>query len=299
MKHLNIIISQALIMLLLASCSTLTISEKSLTSASPLQGAKGEGYQGMAIYGNYMISLQNTGLATLYSLPSFTKLTETFPLGCYAKTNHANVASFGIEKYDKSDPLPVLYVSQCFKRTINGEKDVCYVERIHVSGKAETVQRIVFDDTDHLYGYALQWTIDPKRKELIGFGNTIENMADGNRFRIIRFHLPKLKAGQVVHLTMKDCIETYLLQDYASEYPSKVIGQGGLIYKGNAIFPTGFGNKQNPSVIYVWNLRKHKLVQVIDLKEKLKHEMEDCDVYGNTLYIQTNGSGVMQMDILR
>ncbi|MCI1282527.1 MAG: hypothetical protein LKG25_08035 [Prevotella sp.] len=299
MKKLNIIFLQALLLLGLTSCSTLHLSEQSFTNAAPLQGLKGEGYQGMAIYGNYMISLQNTGWATLYSLPGFTKLTETFPLGSHAKTNHANIASFGLEKYDPSDPMPVLYVSQCFKRTIDGMKDVCYVERIHTDGKAETVQRIIFEDTDHLFGYALQWVIDCQRKEFVGYGNTVANLDPNNRLRIIRFRLPQLKDGPEVHLTMKDCLETYTVEDYDKTYPSQVIGQGAHIYKGNLILPTGFGAKTTPSVIYVWNLRKHKMTQVIDMSQTFKHEMEDCDMYGNKLYIQTNGAGVMQMDYSR
>ena len=250
----------------------------------------------MCIYEDWLLSLQNTGYATLYKLPSLEKKTATFKLGSFGETNHSNVAAFGVEKYDKSDPLPLVYVSQAYRKVVNGEKDVCYVERISLDGKAETVQRIVLDD-QQLYGYALQWTVDQQRRHLIGFGNTISNTAEGNRYRIMVFPLPHLSDGEVVHLTANDAIENFFIQDRDTRYPSKVVGQGACVWKNCLLLPTGFGKEDTPSIIYVLDLKTKKLRNILDLSETLKNEMEDIDFYRGEAYIQTNGRGVVKVRI--
>ena len=260
-----------------------------------LQSDQKQGYQGMCIYEDWMLSLQNKGYATLYKLPSLEKKTPTFKLGCFGDTNHANVAAFGVEKFSDSDPLPLVYVSQAYKKEVNGEKDVCYVERISLDGNSETVQRIVLDDPKHLYGYALQWTIDHKHRHLIGFGNTISNNGEGNRFRIMVFSIPHLCDGKVVHLTADDAIENYLIQDTDSRYPSKVVGQGACVWNDCLLMPTGFGEKDAPSIIYVLDLKTRKLRNILDLSKTLKNEMEDIDFYQGDAYIQTNGRGVVKL----
>ena len=267
-----------------------------LKDVGTLQSDQKQGYQGMCIYEDWLLSVQNKGYATLYKLPSLEKKSPTFKLGCFGDTNHANVAAFGVEKYDENDPLPLVYVSQAYKKVVNGEKDVCYVERISLDGKAETVQRIVLDDPKHLYGYALQWTIDRQRHHLIGFGNTISNNGEGNRFRIMVFSIPHLSDGKVVHLTANDAIENYLIQDSDSRYPSKVVGQGACVWNDCLLMPTGFGSEEAPSIVYVLDLKTRKLRNIMDLSKTLKNEMEDIDFYQGDAYIQTNGRGVVKLD---
>ena len=249
----------------------------------------------MAIYEDYLVSVQNKGIATIYQLPEMKKVSKTFPLGSFADYNHANVAAFGVEKYKKKDPLPLLYVSQAYKKPVNGKKDVCYVERLSLDGSSETVQTIMLDDETHLYGYALQWTIDAKNRCLIGFGNTKNNDAQDNELRIIIFPLPKLSDGKEVHLKASDAIDCYTLQQFDPRYPHQVVGQGACVHDDFLIMPTGFGEKTAPSIIYVWDLNKKTLTDAIDLRGKLDHEMEDADFYQGELYIQTNGAGLVKL----
>ena len=270
-------------------------SKFKLKDVGALQSDQKQGYQGMCIYEDWLLSVQNKGYATLYQLPSLEKKTPTFKLGCFGDTNHANVAAFGVEKYDESDPLPLVYVSQAYKNVVNGEKDVCYVERISLDGKAETVQRIVLDDPKHLYGYALQWTIDHQRHHLIGLGNTVSNNGEGNRFRIMVFSIPHLSDGKVVHLTADDAIENYLIQDFDNRYPSKVVGQGACVWNDCLLMPTGFGSEDAPSIVYVLDMKTRKLRNILDLSKTLKNEMEDIDFYQGDAYIQTNGRGVVKL----
>ena len=273
----------------------INFSKFKLKDVGALQSDQKRSFQGMCIYEDWLLSVQNTGYATLYKLPSLEKKTATFKLGSFADTNHANVAAFGVEKFDENDPLPLVYVSQAYKKVVNGEKDVCYVERISLDGKAETVQRIMLDD-QKLYGYALQWTIDQKRRHLIGFGNTIANTADGNRYRIMVFSIPHLSDGEEVHLRAADAIENYFIQDTDSRYPSKVVGQGACVWNDCLLLPTGFGNKEAPSIVYVLDLKTRKLRNILDLSKTLTNEMEDIDFYQGDAYIQTNGRGIVKLD---
>src|SRR5574344_1143879 len=186
---------------------------------SPLQGVSGEGYQGMDIWGDYLVSCQNKGVATVYRFDGtrMTKLGDSFLLGSYNVNNHSNVASFGTTFYNKHDKLPLLYVSQAQKKMIGGRKDVLYVERInpdtHIS---QLVQTICFNDMNHNFGYALQWVVDREHHFLYGYGNTINNSDVRNKHRIIKFHIPSLRDTLVV-LNESDALENYLLEDTFKE----------------------------------------------------------------------------------
>lgn len=260
-----------------------------------LQGFPGQSYQGMAIWGDYLVSLQNTGLATVYRLypDSLQKLCQ-FPLASQTKENHANVAFFGMERFDKKDDFPLLYVSQCSKQRYNGMKDVCFVERISLTAPPELVQTFVLDDDEGLFGYALQWMIDRKRGLLIGYGNTVENMGKGNRWRTIVFPMPKLSDGPVVHLQPKDALDNYCIQDLDPRFPSNHIGQGACVIKDQMFIPVGVGTEKHPSILYVWNLRKKRLDHILNFQQQVPHEFEDCEPYGRDLIMQTNGGGVIR-----
>ena len=277
------------------SSVTYNLNTKQPISVASLQSDSARAFQGMAIYEDYLVSVQNRGIATIYHLPDMKKMGSSFPLGSYANYNHANVAAFGVEKYKKNDPMPLLYVSQAYKETIDGKKDLCYVERLHLDGSSETVQQIMLDDKTHLFGYALQWTIDAKNRRLIGFGNTEGNFGANNELRIIIFPLPKLSDGKMVTLKASDAIDCYTLQQFDGRYPHQVVGQGACVYEDYLIMPTGFGEKDAPSIIYVWDLKDKTLADAIDLRGKLDHEMEDADFYKGELYIQTNGAGIVKL----
>ena len=86
-------------------------------------GKRGFSYQGMDVCGEYMMSCQNQGIATIYKLSGKTFApVGQFHLASFHKYNHANVVSFGVEKAEKGDPLPVAYVSHCHRQPINGSR---------------------------------------------------------------------------------------------------------------------------------------------------------------------------------
>lgn len=282
-------------MLLMTACKPLDFTNASVQKFDDLQGFPKQSYQGMTIHKDYLVSLQNTGLATIYRLhENSLELLRQFPLDSQTKENHANVAFFGTERYDKGDEFPLLYVSQCSKQRYKDMKDVCFVERISLTGEPQLVQTIVLDDPDGLFGYALQWMIDAKHNRLIGYGNTIENMGKGNRWRTMVFPMPKLSDGPIVHLNPRNALDNYCIQDLDPRFPSNHIGQGACI-KGDQMFiPVGVGTEQQPSILYVWNLKKKQLDRIHNFQQQVPHEFEDCKPYRRSLIMQTNGGGVLR-----
>ena len=294
MSMKKVTLMMCVVMTLLASCATMKYETYNISDVTALPKAQHGGYQGMAIHDDYLVSLQNQGWCTIYRLPDMKVVTPLFKLGSFYGRNHANVGSFGVERVEKGDVLPLLYVSHCHRKNRNNWKDACYVERLNLNGSSEWVQTIILDDTEKLFGYALQWTVDAKRKRLIGFGNTLQGDDANNRFRIIVFPLPKLSEGKEVHLKPADALENYVLQDYTQDYPARIIGQGACVYGDMLVMPTGFGNDKWPSVLFVWDMKHKRMVRKIDLAQEVKAEMEDIDFYKGEAYVQTNGRGLIK-----
>ena len=273
---------------LLALLLGLTLSAQYARYLGPLQGMNPHtySYQGMDIYGNYMVSCQNRGIATVYKLSKndFTKVGQ-FKLASFNEVNHANAAAFGVEKVKGSDPLPVLYVSQCHKKSYEGHKDVLFVERIAPDMQGSTlVQTIYYEDLSKDFGYALRWGVDTKNKMLYGFGNTLDSANPENRHRIIKFRLPKLSAGAEVVLRSEDALENYLIED-VSDFRFNPIIQGLAVKNDRLYIPAGMGTDENPSFLYVWDLKK-KSMQAIDLVQSTFGVLQDISSYNGTLYVQ-------------
>ena len=249
-------------------------------------GRKGYSYQGMDISGRYMVSCQDRGVATLYRLSGdkFERIGQ-FHLASFHEYNHSNVVSFGVEKAEKSDPMPVAYISHCHRKPIDGKKDLLFVERIAPDfGSSELVQTIFYDDVNYDFGYALQWVVDKKNRMLYGYGNTVNNSDPANRHRVIKFRLPALSDGSFVTLKPEDALENYLIED-VSGFRFNPVGQGLFIQGDKLYMPTGVGNSLNPSILYIWDLAGHEM-QSIDLSSCTTGEFEDISIRGRFVYIQ-------------
>lgn len=274
---------------LLAAC-TLAGAQPATTYLGPLQGEnhrqKGYAYQGMDAWGKTVVSLQNQGIATVYKrTEEGIAILGQFHLGSFHPYNHANVASFGPWKGACSDPLPLLYVSHCHKKSIQGFKDVCFVERIHPDYQGSTlVQTIVYDDLSGDFGYALQWVVDRKRKRLIGYGNTVNNSDPSNRHRVIVFRLPKPSDGETVILKKEDALENYTIEA-VSEYRFNPIGQGLFVHNNQLYMPTGLGTAEHPSILYIWDLRAKKMRE-IPLGAVTTGELEDISFTKGRVLLQ-------------
>ena len=285
--------------LLLAFVSVLSFAQTG-EHLGPMKGRnhkqKGHAYQGMDVWGDYVLSCQNQGIGTVYRLvEGGFETVGQFSLGSFDRSNHANVASFGVERVSSGDPFPVLYVSHCHKRLINGYKDLCFVERVGPDMQSsETVQTIFYDDVNKDFGYALQWVVDRKKGFLYGYGNTVNNSDPSNCHRVIKFRLPKLSDGAFVTLRPEDALENYTIEE-VSGFKFNPIGQG-LDIRGRKLYmPTGFGDEKNPSILYVWNLRRKKMSKVIDLSECTTGELEDISVLKPRIILLQSQDGLFRV----
>ena len=247
---------------------------------------KGHSYQGMDVWGDYLLSLQDKGVATIYKLScrDYRKVSQ-FHLATYDEANHSNVLSFGCEKFDRKDPFPLAYISQCHRKTYKGMKDVLFVERIAPDLQSSTlVQTILYDDRNGDFGYALQWVIDRQNQMLYGYGNTIDNSNPANRHRVIKFLLPKLAEGDFVVLKPEDALENYTIEE-ASGYSFNPVGQGLYVYKDKLYMPTGVAKYETPSILYVWDLAA-KTMEAVDLTRCTAGELEDISRWRGRFIIQ-------------
>ena len=253
-------------------------------------------YQGMDCYKNFVVSLQHTGIATVWKYDGKDGLQKLgrFNLATHDPVNHSNVCSFGVEKADRKEPMPVIYVSQCHKQPYKGRKDVLFVERILPGFQSsELVQTIHFDDVDNLYGYALQWVVDRQHKVLYGYGNTTKDKdVEGNRHRVIKFRLPKISEGDVV-FTKDDIIDTYVVEDHGLAYAT--IGQGLCIWKGQLMMPTGLGTPEYPSYLFVWDLKNKRPVEVLDMSIGTTGELEDLAHFKCKRFLVQGQDGLFEM----
>lgn len=131
--------------------------------------------QGTAIYGDYAFIFYPPGKCFVFDLSSSTPSEKigTFDLASYNNadpdskwTNHCNQAMFGPEKWDESDPFPLLYVTtgnagDCVE---DGYIARCAVERILYDENTQTwsaqlVQTIVYND----YEYEAPYNADTGR----------------------------------------------------------------------------------------------------------------------------------------
>ena len=253
-------------------------------------------YQGMDCWKDYIVSLQHTGIATVWKYDGKDGLRKLggFNLATHDEVNHSNVCSFGIEKAAAGDPMPVIYVSQCHKKPYNGRKDVLFVERILPGFQSsELVQTIHSDDVDGLFGYALQWVVDRQNKVLYGFGNTTKDKdLEGNKHRIIKFRLPKLSEGDVV-FTKKDILETYVVEAHGLSYAT--IGQGLCVWNNKLMMPTGLGTPEYPSYLFVWDLKKKQPVEVLDMGLGTTGELEDLAHYKCNRFLVQGQDGLFEL----
>lgn len=246
-----------------------------------------QSFQGMDIWGDTLVSLQHTGMASLYRFDgSRLERFAQFPLGSFGN-NHANVASFSRRFLYPGDKLPLLYVTRCRYVAEDSLHQLLYVERINPDTKSsELVQTIAYKEPAATQQHTTQWVLDNENGFLYGFGNTWEST--GNRHFLRKFRIPAYNGPQdsLKVLTQADLLEDYYLEDYYNVRPFQPTIQGMHVKNGLLFLPMGVGTQSRPSVLYIWNLGTRSMQAAIDLQEAIPHEMEDCAEYKNDLIVQ-------------
>ena len=136
---------------------SLNENKMTVTSVGKLERTAKTSFQGMDICGDWLISLEHSGIATVYqtdgkSLSRKGHLT----LGSSHRSNHCNSANFSNHKVEAGDPLPLLYVSRCNTvKMADGTDRMVFVERIDpINMKSELVQRVVLQSSQE-HGQAI------------------------------------------------------------------------------------------------------------------------------------------------
>lgn len=262
------------------------------------------GVQGMDIWGDTLVSLQNHGICQVYTLNGKTsaKRIATFNLASYNATseqnNHSNCASFSGQYYDPADELPLLYVTRCnFNRMPNGMRNVCFVERLDVKNKRSTLVQTISYDEGNLTG---DWVIDLEEQCLYTWATTKGTSSADNKCFLRKFRIPPVGPGcqKEVKLTSSDVLESYYFEDTYSAGMNDV-WQGSAIRNGLLYLPCGFDTPSEPSTLYVWDLKKRRMDKVLHLGETFKGEFEDCSVnYPGWLVLQCNSKYIYFMSLM-
>lgn len=251
-------------------------------------------HQSAAVYGDFALFVEKDRMKIcLYDLSQKTKIyTATVTPGGNDKIYHCNQSSFGTEKYDPSDPFPLLYISQ---RPKSGNR--CFVEvfRIHpkynndqttfVSFKVELVQAIYFPQMtkDNSLGN-VNCVIDVNTGKMYTYSRN-NSSADDNylQCKISRFGIPDFRKQQVV-LEDSDIEESFMIDTIAENM------QGACIVDGFLYIGQGF-----PSVRYIYlnvvDLQQRKLVKRYDLLGSgIEWEPEGCFYYDGSIMLSHTGA---------
>lgn len=235
---------------------------------------KSQSGQGMAIHGNKMYRLFNSGVCRVYEIsdPMNPTLISTFAIASSGKDNHCNCAQIGIAE----DGSVLLYVSSV--RDLNGLRGKCYVEKI-AEQSTTLVQTISVGVINLLSNYKGFNIICGDDGYLWLFGYDV----DGNNMVYVKANMPSLEYSNYT-IEEKDVVDYWIDTDYS--YKDSVT-QGGVIHKGYLY--SVFGTAKTNRHIAVYNTDNHHKVGDIDINGYVKEEPEDCDSFGDDLILAING----------
>ena len=226
-------------------------------------------FQGSAMYEKYFFQF-HTGNSEIEMYDVLDKkFVHKFALE--AKNNHAGSGAFGVERYDESDPFPLLYIGSMDEYKV-------YVYRI-IKGETydiELVQTITLPQGKDLM-YIPNIAIDANRKELILFGYTQSSWANSsnNESVIARLNLPSLSDGNVA-MSADDVIDKFNL-------PFIYAQQGGVALNGSLFL--GYGNTATEGGLLWIDLIGKSIKNNIDLSFIGNIEPEGIGIYRGKLYM--------------
>lgn len=213
--------------------------------------------QGMAIHGDYAVTLRDGGQCVILDLKKKC-LAGQFQLD--QNTTHCNNASFAAHLPYDGSPFPLLYVSGCY-----GDK-ACYVTKLDFDTSV-LVQRIFF--ASDRFRVAQDWCADADNGFLYAFGGR-----RGGMMYLLKFPLPSLDSTEV-YLTEDDILET-------TPISCVNVAQGSKIKDGHAYLPDG--NRPGGYFLHVVELGTGHEVRTIDLNP-LGMEPEGIDIQGRWIYV--------------
>ena len=274
-------------------------------------GSTKDKVEGFAVINGYAAVTRLGGYISLYKLDG----EKFYYLFCTTVRAFAsnNAANWGVEKYEDSDVLPLLYVSYQGRKT-------AYVFRVQINGTCTLVQTITISNLPSVY--CGEWAIDKERGKLIFYTTSIDNPASGDtatehkaKHRVIVWPMPALRDGneEVISnlvLNYNEAEEAYVMEDQPNNntgYDDTVgyvdsegyytwVYQGIAAKNGKLIIPCGGWSQKRRRMLRVWDMDERRQINCIDLTHTIydKHplwEVEDCDVVDGSVYMFFRGLG--------
>ncbi len=276
---------------------------------------QGHAFQGMAVYGDLLFQLFDTGICAVYDLVS--RQPEplcVFPLGSHNEgvpdknyKNHSNQCMFSDIFPEGSEP-PLLYVTSGSgtEADEDGFFYRCAIEKITLqkdgegrvcSGEAETLQTVSYrkgeplpDGVEEPCWGCPAWFPDTESGKMYIFSARYRttkdylHLYDVNSYILTSFPLPDPFKGGLVTLTARDIIDQKL-------YPYDVIfTQGGLYRNGKIYYTFGAGHDPYPDALRVYDCESGKVAAICDLTDSCfaGEEPESCAFWRGDLYVNTN-----------
>lgn len=238
--------------------------------------------QGMAIHGQYVFLLTNTGLCRIYDMRKGVFAGSLILASAHEK-NHANNACFGVEYSKDNNKFPALYISECeapyrcyVENVTEYESRLIQIIQFRIGNKPQAVHDwIVNRETGHIYAITQLY---PFNKERNGFAT-----------QIVKFGLPSINTQEVIlsDVDIEDSFEVF--------FPH--ILQGGVIYNHTLYLPSGasadsqvqYGKEK---AIVIIDLKKKEIKRIIDVQDILNNEPEGAAFWGKSLMISCAPKGL-------
>ena len=238
----------------------------------------------MAIHGQYVFLLTNTGLCRIYDMRKGVFAGSLILASAHEK-NHANNACFGVEYSKDNNKFPALYISECeapyrcyVENVTEYESRLIQIIQFRIGNKPQAVHDWIVDrETGHIYAITQLY---PFNKERNGFAT-----------QIVKFGLPSINTQEVIlsDVDIEDSFEVF--------FPH--ILQGGVIYNHTLYLPSGasadsqvqYGKEK---AIVIIDLKKKEIKRIIDVQDILNNEPEGGAFWGKSLIISCAPKGLYQ-----
>lgn len=229
------------------------------------------GMQGMAIYGNYIVSFSATsnGTIRIFDKTSGSLLAEHGNLG----TVHSGSCSFSNEFYDSNDTFPLLYVSTGYSGDDGNQIKVLRIQDINT---VTTVKSYHFDVQE--IGYASEQCFDFETGLCYSFGYTQNSYSDptNNPTIVCVYNINKEKATTGGSNISLELVERYTI-------PFVYCVQSCRFLNGYCFIPSSYQSNVQASNILVYDPQRRTFVADFpQLPQPLRGEIEALDFIKNT-----------------
>lgn len=229
--------------------------------------------QGMAIFNQYMFRLHKTGICCIYDLSDINdiKYVNSYKLGSYNASNHANCAQFD-KNINPETGFPNLYVTIGYKALPLG------VEKVSLE-QSELIQKII--PSNESGGMDRDWIIGDDGY-LWGMGQSGKAGTESYKIVFYKLQTPDFSEKEVT-INVENAVDYFEDDDEWQNIPKT--WQGGMVRNGKLYFL--FGTKSVNRQIRIYDTKTHKRIAIIDLNQITKEEPEDLDIFDKDKIIMT------------